>query len=40
MMDSRLALQMYSDNDKVRRFIAEYADIDPKEVTPLKLWSN
>ncbi len=32
-MDSRLALQMYSDSDKVRKFIAEYADIDPKEVT-------
>ncbi|HEV2698898.1 MAG TPA: acyl carrier protein, partial [Terriglobales bacterium] len=28
----RLALQMYPDNDKVRRFIAEYADVDPKEV--------
>jgi acyl carrier protein len=32
-MDSRVALQKYSDSDKVRRFIAEYADIDPKEVT-------
>jgi acyl carrier protein len=32
-MDSGLALQMYSDSDKVRKFIAEYADIDPKEVT-------
>ena len=32
-MDLRLALQMYPDNDKVRRFIAEYADIDPEEVT-------
>jgi len=32
-MVSRVALQMYSDSDKVRRFIAEYADIDLKEVT-------
>ena len=32
-MDSRVALQIYSDSDKVRKFIAKYADIDPKEVT-------
>jgi len=32
-MVSRVAPQVYSDADKVRRFIAEYADIDPKEVT-------
>jgi acyl carrier protein len=32
-MDSQVAVQIYSDSDKVRRFIAEYADIDPKEVT-------
>ena len=32
-MDSRVALQMHSDSDKVRKFIAEYADVDPKEVT-------
>jgi acyl carrier protein len=32
-MDSRAALQIDSDSDKVRRFIAEYAGIDPKQVT-------
>ncbi len=32
-MESPVALKIYSDSDKVRRFIAEYADIDPKEVT-------
>jgi acyl carrier protein len=32
-MDSLVALQMDSDSDKVRRFIAEYAGIDPKQVT-------
>jgi acyl carrier protein len=32
-MDSRVALQIDSYSDKVRRFIAEYASIDPKQVT-------
>ena len=32
-MDPQVALQIYSDSDKLRRFIAEYADIDPREVT-------
>jgi acyl carrier protein len=31
-MDSRVSLEI-SDSDDVRRFIAEYAGIDPKEVT-------
>jgi len=32
-MDSRIALQVRLDSEKLRRFIADYLGVDPKEVT-------